>query len=86
MAVSFNIEGKNTVNKVRKYGNMFPKKGAKTQKKNFNETEISNLPDKKFKVMVIKMLTKLGKRMNQHSENFKRELENIIKYQKKTKI
>ena len=31
--------------------------------------EISNLADKEFKVMVIKMLTKLGKRMDKHSEN-----------------
>lgn len=31
--------------------------------------------------MVIKILTKLGKRMDEHSENFKREMENIKKYQ-----
>lgn len=32
--------------------------------KNLNEMKISNLPDKEFKVMVITMLTKLGRRMN----------------------
>ena len=31
--------------------------------------------------MVIKILTKRGKRMDEHSENFKREMENIGKYQ-----
>jgi len=35
-----------------------------------------NLPDKEFKVMIIKMLTKL-RRMDEHSENFNKELENI---------
>lgn len=30
--------------------------------KNPNEMEVSNLPDKEFKVMVTKMLTKLWKR------------------------
>ena len=41
--------------------------------------EISNLPDKELKVMVIKMLTELGRRMEEHSENFNKELENIRK-------
>ena len=35
-----------------------------------------NLPDKEFKVMIIKMVTKL-RRMNEYSENFNKELENI---------
>ena len=39
--------------------------------------EIGNLPDKMFKVMFIKMLTELGRIMEEHSENFKKELENI---------
>ena len=30
-----------------------------SEKKNLNEMEISNLPDKEFKVMVINMLTEL---------------------------
>ena len=35
--------------------------------------EISNFPDKEFKVMVTKMLTELGRRMDEHSENFNKE-------------
>ena len=38
----------------------------KLQKEELNEGEIINLPNKKFKVMVIKMLTELGKRMGKH--------------------
>ena len=41
--------------------------------------ERSSLPDKEFKAMVIKMLTKLDKRTEEHSENFNKELENIKK-------
>ena len=36
--------------------------------------EISNLPDKEFKVMVIKMLTELGRRREEHSENFNKQI------------
>ena len=39
--------------------------------------EIGNLFDKEFKVMVIKMFTRLGKRVNKHSENFNIEIEKI---------
>ena len=34
--------------------------------------EISNVPDKVFKVLVIKMLTKLGKRMYEQNDNSKK--------------
>ena len=44
---------------------------------NSNEMEISNLPDKEFKVMVIKKLAELGRRMDEHSENFNKEMGNI---------
>lgn len=36
--------------------------------------EISNLPDKELKVMVIKMLSDLRRRMDEYSENFNKEL------------
>ena len=61
-----------------------PNKKDKTsgeKKKNLNETKISNFPDKEFKVMVIKMLTSLGRRMDEHSENFNKETENTRKFQ-----
>lgn len=37
--------------------------------------EIGNLPDKEFRVMVLKMLTEVGKKMDECSENFNRERE-----------
>ena len=43
--------------------------------------EINNLLDKELKVMVIKMLTELRRRMNEHNENFNKETENIRKNQ-----
>ena len=55
--------------------------GKKTWKKIPNETETNNLPDKQFKELVIKMLTELGKRIDEHSENFNKEIENIKKNQ-----
>ena len=45
---------------------------------NLNKMEISNLPDKKFKVMAIKMLSELGRRINEHKENFNKDTENIM--------
>lgn len=57
------------------------KEQNKTSEKNLNEPEISNLPGKEFKVLVIKMITKLRSRMNKHSEMFNKETENIRKYQ-----
>ena len=50
------------------------KEQDKTSEKELNETEISNLPNKEFKVMVIQMLNELGRRMDEHSENFKKEI------------
>ena len=38
--------------------------------------EISNLPNKEFKVMIINMLNEL-RRMDEHSEKFNKELQNI---------
>lgn len=44
-----------------------------------NETEIINAADREFKVTVINMLTEIGKRMEEHSENFIKEIENTKK-------
>ena len=55
------------------------KEQGKTPERNLNGTGI--LPDKEFKVMVISVLTELGGRMDEHIENFIKEVENIRKYQ-----
>uniref|UniRef100_A0A9L0RLG5 L1 transposable element RRM domain-containing protein n=1 Tax=Equus caballus TaxID=9796 RepID=A0A9L0RLG5_HORSE len=51
----------------------------KTPEKEVNETEISTLPDKEFKQKLVRMLTDLGRRLDEHSENINKELENIKK-------
>lgn len=45
--------------------------------------ELSNPSDKEFKVMVIKMLTRLERRVARHSENLNKQIENIKKNQLK---
>ena len=50
------------------------KEQDKNSEKDLNKIEINNLPDKEFKVIIIKMCTELGKRMEENSENFNKEL------------
>lgn len=47
------------------------KNKSKTSGKNLNDKEISNLPNKGFKIMVTKMLTKFRRKLDEHSENNK---------------
>lgn len=49
------------------------KEQGKTSEKNLYNMEISNLPDKEVKILIIGMFTKLGRRMDDHSENFNKE-------------
>ena len=53
-------------------------------KKQLNETKINNLPDKEFKTLRIRMLTELGKRIDEQNENFNKELENKSQSELKT--
>ena len=43
--------------------------------------EIHNLPNKEFKIMVINVLTKIKRTMNELSKNFNKEVGNIRKNQ-----
>lgn len=56
------------------------KEENKTSGKELNKREMSNLPEKEFKVTVIKMLTKFKRRMT-NSEKINKEIENIRKHQ-----
>ena len=56
------------------------KEQDKSSEKDPKKMEISNLPYKGFKVMVIKVLTDLRRRMDEHSDNFK-DIQNVGKYQ-----
>ena len=53
------------------------KKQEKTPEKATNETEINDLLNKEFKALVIDRLTELGKRIDEHNENFNREQQNV---------
>ena len=46
-----------------------------------SKVETSSLPSKEFKVMIINMLNKLGTRMDEHSENVNKKVENRKKNQ-----
>lgn len=58
---------------MKKQKSMFQ---MKEQKNNPNETELNDLPDKEFKVTVIRMFTKLGRRIEELRQSFNKELEN----------
>ena len=44
------------------------KEEAKTPGGELSEVEMGNLPEKEFKVMMIKMIKELGRRMDEQSE------------------
>ena len=42
-----------------------------------NEEEIGSLPEKEFRVMIVKMIQKLGNRMEKLQETFNKDLEEL---------
>ena len=44
------------------------RKQDKTPEKQLNEVEIGNLPEKEFRIMIVKMIQDLGKRMESRTE------------------
>ena len=57
------------------------KEQAKTPEKQLSEVEIGNLPEKEFRIMIVKMIQDLGKRMEAKTEKmqemFNKELEEL---------
>ena len=57
------------------------KEQEKTPKKQLNEVEIGNLPEKEFRIMIVKMIQDLGKRMEakieKMQEMFNKDLEEL---------
>ena len=55
------------------------KEQEKTPEKQLNEVEIGNLPEKEFRVMIVKMIQNLGNRMEAQTEKiqemFNKDLE-----------
>ena len=42
-----------------------------------NEEEIGRLPEKEFRVMIVKMMQNLGKRLEKIQETFNKDLEDL---------
>ena len=55
------------------------KEQNKIPEKELNKMETSNLPDKKFKMLITRILNELRGRVDELSENFNKEIENIMK-------
>ena len=57
------------------------KEQHKTPEKQLNKVEIGNIPEKEFRIMIVKMIQDLGKRMEAKIENmqemFNRDLEEL---------
>ena len=53
------------------------KEEDKTPDEELSELEIGNLPKKEFRVMIIKKIKECRRRMEEHSEKFNKELEDI---------
>ena len=51
------------------------KKQGKNPPDETNEEEIGSLPEKEFRVMVVKMIQNLGNRMEKIQETFNKDLE-----------
>ena len=50
---------------------------GKNQPEQTNEEEIGSLPEKEFRVMIVKMIQNLGKRMEKIQETFNKDLEEL---------
>ena len=53
------------------------KKQSKHPQDQTNEEEIGSLPEKKFRVMIVKMIQNLGNRIEKLQETFNKDLEEI---------
>ena len=58
--------------------NMFQMKEQAKTPEELSEMEISHLLDKEFEVMIIKMLNKFRRRMDEHSERYKKRVRKYI--------
>ena len=47
----------------------------KNSEKQLNEVKLGNLPEKEFRIMILKMIQDLGKRMKKMQEMFTKDLQ-----------
>ena len=72
MAISPNTKKYRTSNKMRKQEYIAIERTRQNYQKRPKQNKDNNLPGKKFKIMVIKILTELERIMEEYSENFKK--------------
>ena len=61
---------------MKKQKVVFQMKGQdKTPEKQLNEVEIGNLPEKEFRIMIVKMIQDIGKTVEKMQEMFTKDLE-----------
>ena len=70
------------IDKMKRQRAMYQmKEQDKTPEKQLNEVEIGNLPEKQFRIMIVKMIQDLGKRMEakieKMQEMFNKDLEEL---------
>ena len=53
------------------------KEQGKNLQDQINEDEIDNLPEKEFRIMIVKMIQNLGNRMKRIQETFNKDLEEL---------
>ena len=53
------------------------KEQGKNPQEQLNEEEIGNLPEKEFRVMIVKMIQNLGSRIEKIQETFSKDLEEL---------
>ena len=58
------------------------KEQSKSPPDQTNEEEIGSLPEKEFRVMIVKMIQNLGNRMKKIQETFNKDLEELKSKQK----
>ena len=64
------------INPVKRQRTLFQvKEQDKTPEKQVNEVEIENLPEKEFRIIIVKMIHDLRKRMEKMQEMFTKNLE-----------
>ena len=63
---------------MRRQRNMLQmKEQGKNPQDQTNEEEIGNLPEKEFRVLIVKMIQNIGNRMKKIQETFNKDLEEL---------
>ena len=62
------------------------KERDKTPEEGLRKVEINNSPDNEFKIRIIKKLNKLGRKVDEYSDKFNKDLGNIKKNQRASQV